>query len=232
MTRQRLYLFFILILTIVFTISSCATPYKLKNGTTITRKEIIAEIETYKKNKYGSSYYNGKSVKIWKRTTEKTERNDSLYFKIDGLNINELSKPITSNNATVFFMKSRNDVKRYFQPDQINIFQPTTINDELFDTEITRIIGLLEEGKIKMSEIKANLNKDYDISVQYYKNEKFVEENVYKPEVIDLLTNKATLAVYTSEKAKVAGVTYISLIQNLGLKKINPTCNYLYIALK
>ena len=40
-----------------------------------------------------------------------------------------------------------------------------------------------------MSQIKEHLNKDYGISVQYFNNKSFIEEEKLKPEVIDQLKN-------------------------------------------
>jgi hypothetical protein len=225
------YVFFLFLFILHMTLSGCARKFKLKNEETITRKEIIAEVEAYKQADKASNYYRSKNVKISKRLVEKKDDKNPFYKTIKDLEIGKLSNIVTLGKMSIFYVKTGDSIQTYYQPDQINIFQPSIINDDLFNEELDRIINLLERGDIVMSQIKEHLNKDYGISVQYFNNKSFIEEEKLKPEVIDQLKNKEVGSVYKTEKVQVGKVTYLSLIQNVGIKKENPVCHYLSIRL-
>jgi hypothetical protein len=210
---------------------ACSPTYELSNGKIISKKEIITEIEKYHAADEASLNFKGHKVKIVKRFKERTE-SDSNDVVIEDLKLGKLSKAIYSGKRIRFYYKTDSTLKKYYQPDMINVFQSNSINDDLFNEEIDRIIKLLENGVITMSEIESNLNKDYGSRVQYFPPSSFAEASAFIPDVIDLLEDKKVLKVYKTKKVDIGNVSYLSLIQNIGKYKENPVYQYLSITLK
>lgn len=225
------YIFFLFLFILHLTISGCASKFKLSNGGTITKKEILSEVEAFRGAQESSKYYKSEKLSIRKRSEEKTDKITNLYKTINDLNLGKLSKTYPMGRKSICYIKTGIGSKTYYQPDMINLFQSKSINDDLFNEEIDRIIHLLENGEITMSEIKENLNEEYDIGVQYYKNTTFSEEKKFKPDAIDLLKNKKIGSVIKSEKVTIGKATFLTLIQNVGVTKENPVCYFLSILL-
>ena len=82
-----------------------------------------------------------------------------------------------------------------------------------------------------MEHIKDELNPDYGIGQQYFGVVNWTKENVFLPEVIELLVKSEKNKVYTTEMAEYPTATYLSLIQNIGETLNVETLNYYTITI-
>ena len=222
---------FLSYLFISFLLQSCATQYQLKDGTQISKKELVKKIKLVKNKLEKTGYYHDKIITIRKNTRENIEENQPFYDEVNDLKAEKLSEASKLGKRTVFYQKINNGYNVYYQVDQINIFKPNDINLSLYMKEVNRIVSLLEKSIIKMDNIKDELNPDYGIGQQYFGVSNWTKENAFLPEVIELLVKGKKNKVFATKIAEYPNTSYLSLIQNIGEMKKVETLNYYTITI-
>lgn len=224
---KRIYVFFIISILL-----GCNTNYALIDGTMVSKKEIKEELILAEQRLKISTHYNSEKIKVIKLTKEWKAVDKVKYDIINNLKIGELSKANKDSRTPFFYVKIKNGSQVYHDADMINVFKPENITNRLFMKEVDRVIGLLERGVITLDDLNRELNAEYGIRARNHSPWGWTKEEVFLPDLIEVLARGNKYEVYKSELARGFKSEYISLIQNIGKKKNVETLAYYKITLK